>query len=485
MQKKLVLSTLGKMVIMIGISMLAPLLVSFIYQEETLWVFLLCAPLTIATGFVLYWGFKDERRMRPKDGYAIVTFGWIIASLFGALPYMLCDALPNFIDAFFETISGFTTTGATVLDDIEALPYGLLLWRSLTQWLGGVGIVVLFVAILSTSGVSGMQIFKAEMPGPISEKIRPRISDTAKRIWLIYILLTIVQLFLLMICGLNFFDAINHALTTTATGGFSTYNKSLGHFNSSAVEWITIVFMFLSGINFSLYYYAYQQKSLQSFFKNRVVQFYLGITVVATALIVLDLVRERAYPLGEAIRYSTFHVISVMTTTGFMTTDYELWPNLAICTLLMLMFVGGCAGSTSGGVKVDRWLILLSQAYHELKRGLHPRMITRLKINRAPVDDDTIISVAMFFFLYILICLVCTVFVASFGIDFFSAFAAVAATFGNVGPALGLFGPSESFSSAPQILKILFSFLMLLGRLEIYTVLVLCIPSLRRNKREN
>lgn len=485
MQKKLILSTLGKIMIILGLSMLIPLAVSVIYRESLAFVFLVVAPLTGGVGFLLYYCFKTEDRMRPKDGFAVVTYGWLIASVFGALPYLFSGALPHFADAFFETMSGFTTTGSSVIDNIEILPKGLLLWRSLTQWLGGVGIIVLFVALLSTLGISGMQIFKAEMTGPIAEKIRPRASDSAKNIWLIYIALTLIQTILLALCGMDWFDAVNHALATTSTGGFSTKNSSLGYFDNALIEWITIIFMLLCGVNFSVHYQVLKQKSLAIFFKTKVTRIYLIIIAAATIFIVVDMLSETTNGLDETIRCAAFQVVSVITSTGFITDDYDQWPHLAMATIIFLMFIGGCAGSTSGGMKVDRWVILFGQARHELQRTLHPRMVTRLKVNDLPISDHVIINVAIFFFLYIFICIISTLFIASCGIDFFSAFTAVAASLGNVGPALGAFGPTESFAQAPVLAKYLFAFLMLLGRLEIFTVLVIVLPQFHFNRHEH
>lgn len=479
MQKKLVISTLGKLIMILGFSMLIPLVTAMIYREPDLWVFALCMPITLVGGFLMYAMFRTDGRLRAKDGFAIVTYGWLIASLFGMLPYILSGALPSAIDAFLETMSGFTTTGATVFNEVEHLPHGILLWRSLTHWLGGMGIIVLFVAILSTLGTGGMQIVKAEMPGPMAEKIRPRISDSAKFLWIIYIVMTALNIAALMLCGFSLFDAINHAFSTVATGGFSTKTSSMGYYHNPAAEWVSIFFMFFAGVNFSLYYHIVKKKSLRSLWQSKVFQWYLWIVVGATALISIDLIAA-GRPILQAIRTSAFHVVSLITTTGFITEDYSLWPSLAITILLGLLLVGACAGSTGGGIKVDRWMILFHQTIHELKKTLHPRLVTRLKVDTQPVSDNLIINVSCFFFLYILISAIATLVVSAFGFDTLSSFSVVVTCLGNVGPGLGVFGPTESLAVAPPFLKLLFSFLMLLGRLELFTVLVVLIPSFKR-----
>ena len=429
---------------------------------------------------MLYAMFKTDGRLRAKDGFAIVTYGWLIASVFGMLPYMLSGALPNMIDAFLETMSGFTTTGATVFNEVEHLPHGILMWRSLTHWLGGMGIIVLFVAILSTLGTGGMQIVKAEMPGPMAEKIRPRISDSAKFLWIIYIVITLLNIMALMLCGFTLFDAINHAFSTVATGGFSTKTASMGYYHNAAAEWVTIFFMFFSGVNFSLYYYVVKNRSLRPLWRSKVFQWYLCIVLGATVLISLDLAVDGRSIL-QSVRAAAFHVVSLITTTGFITEDYSLWPSLATTILMGLLLVGACAGSTSGGIKVDRWMILCHQAVHELKKTLHPRLVTRLKVDTQPVSDNLIINVSCFFFLYIFIIAIATLIVAAFGFDTLSSFSVVATCLGNVGPGFGVFGPVESLAVAPPFLKLLFSFLMLLGRLELFTVLVVLIPSFKRS----
>lgn len=479
MQKKLVISTLGKLIMILGFSMLIPLVTAMIYREPDLWVFALCMPITLVGGFLMYAMFRTDGRLRAKDGFAIVTYGWLIASVFGMLPYMLSGALPSAIDAFLETMSGFTTTGATVFMKWSICHMVFCVAQS-DPLAGRHGDhSLLFVPSCQHYWTGGMQIVKAEMPGPMAEKIRPRISDSAKFLWIIYIVMTMLNIAALMLCGFSLFDAITHAFSTVATGGFSTKTSSMGYYHNPAAEWVSIFFMFFAGVNFSLYYHIVKKRSLLSLWQSKVFQWYLWIVVGATALISINLVAA-GRPILQAIRTSAFHVVSLITTTGFITEDYSLWPSLSITILLGLLLVGACAGSTGGGIKVDRWMILFHQTVHELKKTLHPRLVTRLKVDTQPVSDNLIINVSCFFFLYILISALATLVVSAFGFDTLSSFSVVVTCLGNVGPGLGVFGPTESLAVAPPFLKLLFSFLMLLGRLELFTVLVVLIPSFKR-----
>lgn len=475
MRVKLVFSTLGIILIIIGASMLLPLCWSFYYGEHDLNAFLISSTLTVAVGFFLYSTLKTKDYIRYKEGYAIVSLAWIFASLFGCLPYLLSGTFDNFADAFFETMSGFTTTGATVLTDIEVLPHGLLFWRSLTHWLGGMGIVVLFVAILSSIGIGGMQMFKAESPGPVAEKIKPRISQTAKILWFTYVVLTLIEIILLCLFGMPVFDAMCHSFGTLATGGFSTKNLSIGYYNS-AIQWIITIFMFLSGVNFALYYMALHNKNIKIFWKNEEFKFYTSIVMVGIAIITAVLFFNDLFPLGEAFRLAAFQVVSIITTTGFVTYDFDQWPLVVKSILFTLLFVGGCSGSTSGSIKVGRFLVLFKQAHLELKKAIHPRMVTSLKIRGKNVPDDIIINILQFFFIYIFIFMIATIILSGFGLDFVSSITASATALGNVGPGLNLVGPAQNFNFIPYMAKIILAFLMLLGRLELYTVLVIFSP---------
>ena len=387
---------------------------------------------------------------------------------------MLSGAIPSFTDAFFETMSGYSTTGASVLSDIEALPHGVLFWRSLTHWIGGMGIIVLSLAILPFLGVGGMQLFKAEIPGPVVDKLAPRIAQTAKILWVVYAILTAVETALLMLGGMSLFDALCHTFGTMATGGFSTRNASVTAFGSAYIEYVIILFMAIAGANFSLHYHALRG-NLQVYWRSHEFRFYLMLIGGAVVLIAAaSTFRTGNYATWEeAFRKTLFQVVSIVTTTGFATDDYELWTVSAQLILLGLMFVGGCAGSTGGGMKVMRVHLLLKFVIREVTRLIHPRAVVPVRMAGAPVDRDVVANVLGFFVLYILIYGTGTFLMSALGMDIPTAMGAVAATLGNVGPGLGDVGPLDNYGFVPAMGKWLLSLLMLMGRLEIYTVIVL------------
>lgn len=474
---------IGRLLMVMGISMLLPLLTALYYREESMKIFLFCMVLTILCGFILQKILYTDKKMKAKDGFAIVTYGWILVSLFGMLPYLLSGAIPNVVDAFFETMSGFSTTGATILDDIESLDHGMLMWRSITQWLGGLGILVLFIAILSSADSNGIQIFKAEMPGPMSEKIAPRISDTAKILWLIYLFFTIIAAVTYWILGMSLFDAICHSFTTLATGGFSTKNTSIAYFNSPAIEWASTFFMFFSGINLALYYTLWKTKhKWKAFWSVKIVRVYFAVVGIFTLIIAAQLIGIMDMGIEEALRKSAFQVVAIITTTGYVTADFELWPSLSYCLMFSLFFLGACAGSTSGGMKLDRYVILFGQMINELKIFLHPRLVISLKVDRKPVHGNIIANTAIFFFLFIALTAISAVIFAAMGLSPGDSLAVAVSALANVGPSVGTYGPIESYASMPAAGKVLMSFLMLVGRLEIYTVLVTLLPIGRKAK---
>lgn len=477
MNYRSIISALGIVLIIIGCSMVLPLLWSLYYGDYDWSAFLITSISTIIIGFAAYkiTGMKGE--FRNKEAFAVVSLSWIIASAFGAVPYLLTGTFATFSEAFFETMSGFTTTGASVLTDIEVLPHGILFWRSLTHWLGGMGIIVLFVAVLSSLGVCGLQMFKAESPGPVAEKIKPRISETAKILWYTYVGLTIAETIILWIFGMPLFDALCHTFGTLATGGFSTKNASIGYYTNPLIHWVIIVFMFLSGANFALHYLALKGKDIKTFWKNGEFRLYLSITLLFISILTAVLIFTSELSFGTSLRQAAFQVISIMTTTGYATADFDLWPYLGKTLLVLLMFVGGCSGSTGGSIKVGRILILLKQYRLEMQRAMHPRAIFNAKINGKSISSEMVINVQQFFFIYIAITAISVVIMSAMGLDLISAFTAVAATIGNVGPGLGKVGPTQNYSFVPAIGKYYLSFLMLLGRLELYTVLVLFLPS--------
>jgi len=475
----LTLRILGALLLFLAIALLFPVPFSWFYSDGAASSFLLAAAISAICGGLLFSGFRSETDLSVREGFAVVTFGWTLFAIFGALPFVISGAIPSYLNAFFETMSGFTTTGSTILTDIEAMPPSLLLWRSLTQWLGGMGIIVLSLAILPMLGVGGMQLFKAEVPGPTADRLKPRIQDTAKLLWGVYVLLTGTEVILLMVAGMGFFDSINHAFTTMATGGFSTRNASIAAYGSAYIDWIITFFMFLAGVNFSLHYLALRGK-IGDFIRNEEFLSYAGLAMVGTILITL-LNMGNTYPdFLDNLRFSAFQVISIMTTTGFGTADYELWPVLCVYLLVFLMFIGGCAGSTGGGMKVARILLIFKHAQVQVFRLIHPRAVRLVKLGDRPVDKEVMQSILGFFALYMGVFVAASFIMAGIGMDLPSAGASVIATLSNIGPGLGSVGPTDNFAHVPALGKLVLSFCMLLGRLELFTVLVLVFPSFWR-----
>ncbi len=475
----LTLRILGALLLFLAIALLVPVPFSWFYSDGAAGAFILSAAISAGCGGLLFKLFRSETDLSVREGFAIVSFGWTLFAIFGALPFVLSGAIPSYLNAFFETMSGFTTTGSTILIDIEAMPPSLLLWRSLTQWLGGMGIIVLSLAILPMLGVGGMQLFKAEVPGPTADRLKPRIQDTAKLLWGVYVLLTGAEVIMLMAGDMIFFDAINHAFTTMATGGFSTRNASVAAYNSAYIDWVITFFMFLAGVNFSLHYLALRGR-IGDFIRNEEFLFYSGLIMVGTILITL-LNMGHIYPdFLDNLRFSAFQVVSIMTTTGFATADYELWPVLCQYLLVFSMFIGGCAGSTGGGMKVARILLLFKHTQVQLFRLIHPRAIRLVKLGERPVDKDVMQSILGFFALYLGVFVAASFIMAGIGMDLPSAGASVIATLSNIGPGLGSVGPIDNFAHVPALGKLVLAFCMLLGRLELFTVLVLVFPSFWR-----
>lgn len=477
MNVKVILNITGFLLMLIGLAMLTGIPFSIYYGDDDIRALLISGLITFAVGFIT-WLFTrgDTTEIDKREGYVIVSLGWISMSVFGSLPFIIHGAIPDYTNAFFETISGFTTTGATILTDIEALPHGLLFWRSLTQWLGGMGIIVLSLAILPILGIGGMQLFIAEAPGPTKDKIHPRIQETAKRLWGIYFILTLSQVIFLMIGGLNLFDSLNHAFTTMATGGFSTKNSSIAYYNSPFVQYVFILFMFFAGTNFTIHYLALHKKF--GFFKiNSEFKFYLFITLLSALVVMIIHLPYQSLKFEESFRQSLFHVVSLITTTGFTTSDYENWAPYSRMIFFALLFIGGCAGSTGGGIKVIRHFILYKNSLLELKRLVHPRAVIPVRVNGKAVNPEIISVVQAFFILYILIFVFTSIIVSLLGLDFASAAGAVAACLGNIGPGIGIVGPAGNFAALPDLVKWILSALMLIGRLELFTVLLLFAPS--------
>lgn len=475
----LTLRILGALLLFLAAALLVPVPFSLYFADGAARAFILSAIVSTAAGLALFKGCKSRKELSVREGFAVVTFGWTFYALFGALPFIFSGAIPSVLDAVFETMSGFTTTGSTILTEIEGLPESILLWRALTQWLGGMGIIVLSLAILPMLGVGGMQLFKAEVPGPTADRLKPRIQDTAKLLWGVYVLLTVAEVILLMLGGMGFYEALCHAFATLATGGFSTRNASVGAYDSAYIDWVITLFMFLAGVNFSLHYHALRGR-LREFWRNEEFLYYLGLTVCVTLLLVV-LNHGTVYTsLADNLRYSAFQTSAILTTTGFGTADYETWPVLSQYLLVFLMFVGGCAGSTGGGMKVARILLLFKHAQVQLFRLIHPRAIRLVKLGNTPVDREVMQAILGFMALFMGVFVVASFLMAASGMDLVSAGASVIATLSNIGPGLGSVGPVDNFSHVAPFGKTVLIACMLMGRLELFTVLVLFFPTFWR-----
>lgn len=472
---KLIGSILGLLLVISGIGMLFAL--PFSSFDQDFWPIIISALITVGTGLPLWLVLnkKAPRELKKRDGYLVVTFGWVIMSLFGTLPYLLSGSIPNFTDAFFETMSGFTTTGASILNDIESMPRGILLWRSLTQWIGGMGIIVLAVAILPILGIGGMQLFIAEAPGISAEKLKPRIKDTAKRLWLLYVGLTLLETILLMAGDMPFFDAINHSLTTMATGGFSIKNDSISHYNSPYIHYVFTAFMFLAGTSFTLIYFMLKRK-VKKVINNEEFIVYLSFILIATLILTGFVHSVTDHSLEKNFRDTLFSVVSVVTTTGFVSENYTAWSPLITMVFFALLFIGGMAGSTAGGIKIVRHIVLFKNSFLEMKRQLHPHAIIPVRLNRRAIQGELTYHVLAFMMIYFLVFSLGSIIMAWVGLDFPTALSAVAASLGNVGPGIGMVGPDSNFSLVPDAGKWVLTFLMLLGRLELFTVLILFTP---------
>jgi trk system potassium uptake protein TrkH len=478
-----ILNALGKIILFIGIAMLTCLFWAGHDGEIVVKGFVLAAAVTIFAGLMLTVFFQSKDSVNFKESFAVVTLGWLAASIFGALPFLMTGFQDSFAGAWFESMSGFTTTGASVFTDVEVCPRAVLFWRSLTQWLGGIGIIALFIALISNIGVRANQLFKAEVPGPISDKISPRIRETARGLWKTYVVISLICMLTFYALGMDFFDAICHAFTTMATGGFSTKNASIGFYSSPWLQWAVTFFMIVAGTNFALHFLAYKKRSPAGYLRNVEFKFYLGIILVAALIIALNLNHGTGGSLAvweEKFRIACFQVVSILTTTGFVTVDYNLWTPLAGTVLLLMMFVGGCAGSTAGSIKPGRYLIILQRSVIELKKMVHPKAVMPQRFGNKVLSEELIINVQQFFFLYILILVGGTIFISMLGLDFVSSLTASATCLGNIGPGFGLVGPTQNFAFIPTAGKYVLTLEMLIGRLEIYPMLVLFVPAFWR-----
>ena len=439
--------------------------------------FLLCSLITISFGFLLRFLTKEEKNaeIKKRDGYLIVVSGWLCMTFFGTLPYLLTESIPSFTDAFFETMSGFTTTGSTILDEIESLPKSILFWRSMTQWIGGMGIIVLTIAILPLLGIGGMELFVAEAPGPTKDKIHPRIKETAKRLWIIYFSLTALETVVLMFFELSFFDAINHSLTTTSTGGFSTKQESIAAFQNPFVEAVIVIFMFLAGTNFTMIYFGLKMK-FRKIVNNDEFKWYLSAVFILILLLSFYRTHTSSSDFIHAFREISFQVVSIITTTGYATADYTLWGSFLTFIFFLFLFSGASAGSTSGGIKIVRIILLIKNGLLEFKRRLHPKAVIPVMLNKQVISSTITYNLLAFIFLYLFVFTLGSIFLSFLGVDMLTSISAVASAVGNVGPGIADVGPSSSFSQLPTSAKWILSLLMLMGRLELFTVCVLFTP---------
>ncbi len=476
MRFHLVLHVLGLLLIFLSGVLLLPIPFSLYYGGGDHVFFLIAAGITLVSGLLFFKLTRLDKEVHAREAFAIVTLGWIFFSLFGCLPFLLSGAIPSFTNAFFETMSGFTTTGATILEDIEVLPHGLLFWRSLTHWLGGMGIIVLSIAILPFLGVGGMQLFKAETPGPAPDKLTPRVTETAKILWGIYMLISALETVLLMLGGMTLFDSLCHTFGTMATGGFSTKNASIGHYTSPYIQYVIIVFMLLAGTSFSLHY-KFLKRKFDCYRKNTEFNFFMLLVGGGLLLIGINTFAHHFPRLETAFRTTLFQVVSILTTTGYGTADFEQWSVTSQFILFLFMFIGGCAGSTGGGMKVIRLMILLQFVRAEVKRLLHPNAVIPVRIGDTVIPRDIVTNVLGFQALMLGLFVLGVILMSSIGLDLVSSSGAVAATLGNIGPGLGSVGPTDNYAHIPVLGKWILTFFMLAGRLEIYTVLILFAPA--------
>lgn len=471
---------IAKMLGVEGAVLLIPAFVAFLYGESDVIQFLIVSAVLGAIFFIFGRKRPENKVIYAKEGLVIVGLVWILWSLFGALPFVLTGSIPSYVDAFFETVSGFTTTGSTILTDIEALPKGVAFWRSLTHWIGGMGVLVFVMMLTSLDDEHSMHLMRAEVPGPEADKLVPKARATARILYLMYFVLTAAEVVFLMFGGMSFYDALLHSFSTAGTGGFSNRNASVAYYDSAYIDGVITVFMILFGVNFNLYFLI-RLKNWKDALKNEELHAYLGIIAGAVAIVTVNILGIYGN-IVHAFRYASFQVASVITTTGFCTADFNLWPELSKVVLLGIMVIGACAGSTGGGIKVSRFLILVKSIKQEVRRMLHPKAVTIVKINGKRVGNDTIRSVYIYFISYILVMMVSILLVSINNFDFATTFSSVLTTLNNVGPGISMVGPVENFHMFSPLSKLVFCMDMLLGRLEIFPYLLLMSPELWRRR---
>lgn len=480
MNKKMIVYILGKMMGVEGLLLLIPALVSLIYHEKSVISFLIVAAILLVIYMVFGRKLPASKQIYGKEGFVIVGLAWILWSAFGALPFVISGSIPYYIDALFETISGFTTTGSTILADIEALPMGISFWRSFTHWIGGMGVLVFVMMITSLDDENAMPLMRAEVPGPEADKLVPKARHTARLLYGMYFVLTAAEVVFLLFGGMNLYDALLHAFSTAGTGGFSNRAASVSFYDSAYIDGVITVFMILFGINFNLYFFILL-KDWKSILKNEELWAYLGIVGVSIAIITGNILKIYG-TVAHAFRYASFQVGSIITTTGFATADYDQWPELSKSILLALMFVGACAGSTGGGIKVSRLLIIVKSIRREVRKMLHPNAVTIIKVNGKKIGQDTMKNVNLYLTCYIIIMIVSILLVSIDNFDFATTFSGVLTTMSNVGPGISKVGPVMNFQPFSAVSKLVFCFDMLIGRLEIFPYLLLLSPELWRRR---
>lgn len=479
MNYKMTAYVLGKMLGVEALVLCIPAAVSLIYGETSDMAAFGITSAVLCVFFLLFGRKKPENgRIYGKDRLVIVAAAWILWSVFGALPFYLSREIPSYVDALFETVSGFTTTGSTILTDIEALSYGMNFWRCLTHWIGGMGVLVFVMVVTSLDDKSSMHLMRAEVPGPEADKLVPKARETAKLLYAMYLALTVAEIIFLLAGGMNLYDSIIHSFSTAGTGGFANHNSSVAYYDSAYIDGVITVFMILFGINFNMYFLLLI-KDVKSVWKNEEVRAYLGIIVAATLVITCNVLSIYKEPL-KAFRYSIFQVASIITTTGFATADFNLWPELSKCILLLIMVIGACAGSTGGGVKVSRFLILWKSILKQVKGMLHPKSVNVVKVNGKKISNETLQGVYAYFSAYVFVFGISVLLVALDNFDFATTISGVLTTLSNVGPGISRVGPIENFQSFSVLSKIVFSMDMLIGRLEIFPFLMICSPSFWR-----
>ena len=476
MNKRLLCHIVGNVVRVCGALMLLPILVSLILGSGDTMPLLLSMLIAMAVGTALALIRPRRDTLRAREGFAIVAFSWILVSFLGGLPFFFSGYVPSLVDCFFETVSGFTTTGATILTDVEALPKGLLFWRSFTHWAGGMGVLVLSLALIPKMGARSIHLMRAESPGPSTDKLVPRVANNAKILYEIYVALSIFMVAALLFCGLDLYDAVVHMFGAAGTGGFGTYGDSIAHFNSVSVDVVIGVFMALFGVNFSIYYFLIH-RNWRTALGNSELRWYWGILLTVTVVIALDITPLYGGSFFTALRYSFFQSSSIMTTTGYATADFDLWPQLSRVLLVLLMFIGASAGSTGGGIKVIRLQLLVKSMVRDIRRTVHPKSVNTVKLDGHTVDESILSGVQGFFFAYMLILLGAMAIVSLDGFSFETNFTAVLATLSNIGPGLGKVGPTGNFAAFSNLSKLVLSMCMLIGRLEVFPILMLFSPS--------